>query len=459
MEKHSRSLLVQGGIVLTMNAEREVLEEGYVAVVDGRIAEVGAGTAAAKWASLPVFDARECVIMPGLVNAHEHLDQVLYRGLVDDMVPAERAEPHMNLAALQTEDRAYRAARQTLLELTRSGVTTTTESYWVQTHPGSMNGVCKAVHEFKMRGVLGRAFRENASGARAVLAESWDDVKKEIIELNDRWADEKICIVPEPISIINTSRETAQDVERFARQNGTVWFTHIATGDIRTILHNTGRGLTHFLEDMGVLKDNLVAAHCNVLYPGEPERMARAGMRLAHAPMAQLWQGSPVADLMAILAAGGKVGLGVDGAWTNNSQSMWESMKMCVYAQQQRYQNQMVADAYLALELATIRSAETLNLSDQIGSLEPGKHADLCILDGYYPGLRPLPALLINMVYSGSDEAVSAVIMGGEVVMSARKHLLFDEREIITAAEEAQREMLDESGVGEQYRAQRRWIM
>ncbi len=457
MSEAGRNLVVQGGIVVTMDDRRRVLEEGYVVIEDGSIVEVGARTAGDEWSGYDRLDAREGIILPGLVNAHAHLDQALYRGLFDDMVASERYEPMLRFAANQTSERAYAGARQCLLELTRSGVTTTTESYWVHSHPGSMNGICRAVEESRLRGVLARAMNDREHG-RGRFVENWEDVSAEIDELNRRWGSDRVVIVPEAISILRTKRDTLLAMEDFARRRGTLWATHIATGDIASMVNETGRGLTHYLEDIGVLADNLLAAHCNVLYPGEAQRMADAGVRLAHAPVAQLWQGSPVADLMAVLAAGGRVGLGVDGPLTNNSQSMFESMKFCIYAQQQNYRHQLVADAKLALELATIRSAQALDMDDEVGSLERGKAGDLIVLDGNHPGVRPITALLANLVYSTSDEAVQDVVIGGEIVMKDRKHRIFDEHEVLDACEEAQRAMLSEAGVDTKMREGRRWV-
>ncbi len=453
-----KNLLIQGGIVITMDPDRRVLQEGFVAIEGGRIAEVGSGRAGDRWSDFERVDASEGVVLPGLVNAHAHLDQTLFRGLFDDMVAAERWEPMVRFAERQTRERAYAGARQSLLELTRAGVTTTTESYWVHSHPGSMNGICQAVKESRLRGVLARALNDLPT-TPSRFVETWEDVSVEIDELNERWGSDRLTVIPELISFMRAQRDTAARVEDFARQRDTLWACHIATGDIQAMVNRTGKGLTYYLEDLGVLKDNLLAAHCNVLYPGEPQRMADAGVRLAHAPVAQLWQGSPVADLMAILAAGGKVGLGVDGPLTNNSQSMFETMKFCIFAQQQNYRHQLVANADLALELATVRSAEALDLADEVGSLETGKAGDVIVLDGNYPGLRPITALLINLVYSNSDEAVQTVVIDGEIVMKDRKHTFLDENEIIRETEEAQRAMLSESGLAGELKEKQNWVM
>lgn len=453
-------LVVRGGIVVTMDPQRRILEEGHVVIREGRIQAVGEGSPPRTSRDIAVLDAPDGVILPGLVNAHEHLDQALYRGLFDDMVPAQRWEPLVRFASRQTQERAYAAARQTLLELTRSGVTTTTESYWVQSHPGSMRGVCQAVAESGLRGILARAMNDYAppGSPGEGFTESWDQVRKEILQLNRDWGSEKITVIPEAISLLRTRPETVVSIESFAREQGTLWATHIATGDIRAIVERTGRGLTHYLKDLGVLKENLLAAHCNVMYPGEARLMAQAGTRLAHAPVAQLWQGSPVADIMELLEAGVRVGLGVDGALTNNSQNVFESMKFAVYAQQQIHRNQLIADAQLGLELATIRAAQALDMEDEVGSLEAGKAGDLIILDSFFPGLRPLTALIRNLVYSCSDEAVRDVIVAGIPVMLERKHRMFDEREIILAASECQREMLSESGLDGLLGNKRGWI-
>ncbi len=458
MSESNRNLLVQGGIIVTMDPDRRVIKEGHVVIEDGEIAEVAEGKAEAEWSDYPRLDATRGVVLPGLVNAHAHLDQALYRGLFDDMVAAKRREPMFRFAMNQTRQRAYAGARQCLLELSRSGVTTTTESYWVHSHPGSFNGICQAVKESRLRGILARAMHDRED-ERGHFAEDWQAVADEIQRANRRWGSDRIEIIPEAISTLRTRRETLVAMEDFARRHDSLWATHISTGDIATMVNRTGKGLTYYLEDIGVLQDNLLAAHCNVLYPKEAQRLADAGVRLAHAPVAQLWQGSPVADLMSILAAGGRVGLGVDGPLTNNSQSMFESMKFCIYAQQQKYQHQLVADANLALELATIRSAEALDMADQVGSLESGKAGDLIVLKTDYPGLRPITALPVNLVYSTSDEAVRDVVVDGEIIMKDRRHQIFDEREVMQACEEAQRAMLSEAGLDSEIGHQRRWIM
>ena len=453
-------LLVQGGTVITMNERRDVFEQGYVAVDEGKITSVGQGATPADVRARRTIDARDKVVLPGLVNAHEHLDQPLYRGLFNDIAPSVRFRLMDRMTQAQSTERAYAAARLTLVELLKTGATTTTEAYWVNTQPGSMSGVCRAVAESRMRGLLSRTISTYRPGNPA-LQQEWPAVRREIEELKASWDSDRVTVTAEAtLTSQRSDRDAIRAVHEFANHHGMLWTMHVQTEQVDDIYAHFDKGPIDHLADLGVLDQSLLAAHCNLLLPGEMRKMAESGMRVAHAPVAQLWAAKPVAYLMEWLAWGIRVGLGTDGALTNDSQNIFETMKFAIYAQRQKYPNPLgVGSGELALELTTIRAAEAIGMQDRIGSLEVGKMGDLTLLDANYPSLNPRTALLSNLVYSCSPEAVDTVIIGGEPVMEHKRVLVFDEREAVIAVNEAQRAMLHETGLaGENHWRRSHWL-
>lgn len=440
-------LLIEDAIIITMDPERRVLRNGYVAVRNGRI--VGAGPA-----EVGTFEAERrvpgggLVVLPGIVNAHDHLAQSLFRGTLDEAGPssARRGGLFYHSQAL-TRERAYAAARLTLLELTRYGVTTTHDSHFTHAHKDSIDGVLEALVDSRLRGVVARAANDT-DALPEIYRESIDEALGELERLESEWDSATLTVIPEAVGTLRNTPEMIQALYARAVERGTLWHMHLAQnfGEREATVEKFGCGAVELLERLDVLDDRLLAAHCVGVTLDEARMLGRAGAKVAHCPLANLYRGSRIAPVMEMIEAGATVAVGVDGAGTNNGQNPWEMAKVAVYMQKHRFEDYGVGSAELGLEWITIEAARALGIDDRVGSIEPGKDADLVLIDRHDPSLMPLDLLPSHLIYAFDPRAIREVIIRGEPVYKDGMHQFWDHQEIAFEAEAARQGILQELG-------------
>jgi 5-methylthioadenosine/S-adenosylhomocysteine deaminase len=208
-----------------------------------------------------------------------------------------------------------------------------------------------------------------------------------------------------------------------------------------------GHGSVTELARRGALSGRTLLAHAIWLDDGEIAAVAAAQAGVSHNPVSNAYYASGVARLSDMLKAGVRLGLGVDGASTNNGQNLWETMKMALLFQKERMGDASFGSAELALELATLGGARALHMDDRIGSLESGKQADLISIDASRINLVPRQTLVSNLVYSNDPQAVRDVYVAGQPVVIDGVHQLLDREAVIAAAEEALDLVLEKSGL------------
>jgi 5-methylthioadenosine/S-adenosylhomocysteine deaminase len=233
----------------------------------------------------------------------------------------------------------------------------------------------------------------------------------------------------------------------YARRNGARMHLHLASSraEAEWARATHGCGAAEYVDRLGVLDDRVLAAHCVHLSDAEVALLARRGVPVSHNPSSNAILGYGIFPLVRFLAAGGQVALGVDGAGSNNGQSMFESMKMAMLFQKAYLQDPTVGSAALALELATGASARALELDAVAGSLEVGKSADLIAIPVRQPHLAPFEGLVSNLVYSGTATRVRTVVIQGKVVVRDDRHAIFDEDDVIDQAARAQGDIVAEA--------------
>lgn len=440
-------LLVRDALVITMDGARAVYRNGFVAAREGRIVAVGPASAC-RYAGTEEIGGRSRIVLPGLVNAHDHLAQSIFRGTLDELPPsAARRGGLFHLSRALTPERAAAAARVTLLELTRYGVTTTHDSHFTHAHRESIDGVCHAIVESKVRAVVARAVNDTAA-LPEVYRETAEQALAELDRLRATWSSPTLTLIPEAVGTLRNTPETIQAMYADAVAHDSLWHMHLAqnVGELEATLSTFGCGTVELLSALDVLDERLLAAHCVGLLPHEVALLGAAGARIAHCPLANLYRGSEVAPIMALRAAGALVALGVDGAGTNNGQNPWETMKVAIYEQKRLARSYAVGCAELALEMATIDAARALGVEDRVGSLEPGKDADLLVIDATDPSLLPADALPSHLAYALDPRAIERVVMRGETVWADGAHRFLDAERIVHDAERARREMIAELG-------------
>ncbi|MGA8208158.1 MAG: amidohydrolase family protein [Candidatus Dormiibacterota bacterium] len=387
------------------------------------------------------------VVLPGIVNAHDHLDQSLYRGCTDGHVNPRSVL--LRLARGMTRERARAAASVTLLELLHHGVTTTHESHWTHYHKDSTDGICEAIQHSRMRALVARSMNDLPDQTPPEFCESLEDVIADLDRLERAYDSDRVTITCEPTTMTRCSARSITSLHDWASERHKIWHVHLSQDREETLLalERFGMGSVQFAEKLGVLGPTTLAAHCAGILPEEAQLLEDRHVALAHCPDTVARAGGQVPPIWDLLRNGAIVGLGTDGSATNNGQNPWEAMKLAVYLQRIKFGDPRLGNAQQALELSTRGGSQALGLAGRVGALEAGKSADIAIFPRGVPHLQPDLALVNNLVFSGLNNMADTVLVSGEVLLSKGASTLVDEREVIAYAREAQQDLLRETGV------------
>jgi len=439
-------LLIEGGIVITMDAERRIYNPGYVAIQEGKIVDVG--SSASGYSARERIDASEMLVLPGLVNPHNHLDQCVYRSCFSQPEPdASLSFWHMALGL--TRERARAAASLSLLDLAHYGVTTTQESHFTHYHPDSTDGICEAIQLSGMRAVVGRGFSDGPKLAEP-FRERTEDVIDDLNRLEKEYDSDYILINSEPSVSIRCSPEAIVAMYEWAKARGKRWHMHLGhhQEELHDALSRVGMGTVQYAESLGVLGPELLAVHCTSsgLLPEELELLGEYRVNISHCPPLVMLAGSQPPPIWELERLGARVVIGVDGSNSNNGQNIWEAMKWAIYLQRSRFGDRYLGTAEQALEMTTIKAAQALGLDARVGSLEPGKEADIALFRRDQLHLVPDAMLVSNLVYSGVSTRADTVLVGGRPILRGGRSTVFDEAEVVAWVREAQAAMIEEAG-------------
>ncbi len=428
--------LVDGGLVLVMDKAGTVIPSGAVAVRGNRIEAVGpASELASRFPGARRLDASGRIIMPGLINAHTHVPMTLFRGLADDLdltgflygriFPAE--------ARFVDEEFVRWGTRLACLELLRGGVTTFVDMYYFE------DAIAEEAARCGMRAVVG----ESLVDFPAPDNKTWADALAYTERFLVRWHGHPL-ITPAvaPHATYTVSSDHLREAHALAAKHDVPMLMHLAEAryEVDLIREKYGKGPVEYVASLGILDDRVVAAHMIFPSPAEIALLAEHKVGVAHCPQSNMKGASGVAPVPALLAAGVAVGLGTDGAASNNDLSLWEEMDTAAKLHKVTSGDPKVLNARTAVAMATRLGAEAIGLQRVIGSLEVGKRADLILVrtDSLHqiPHYDPYSLL----VYSTKACDVDTVIIDGQVVMAAGRVLTVSEaavRERVAAYQES----------------------
>jgi 5-methylthioadenosine/S-adenosylhomocysteine deaminase len=465
--KQPAQFIVRDALLVTMDEQRNVFESGYVWVKDGLVHQVGDSAALRDLpAEVKMISARGRLIMPGLVNAHGHLSNGILRGLYDEMPLSVWFSKGMwpVLEALSREDGRI-GAELALLEQMTTGVTTTVSAEFGVASRDMPDGVLEAIHASGVRAVVSRMTVDNPNSedvSQAVplrFCERPQDAVAEVERLQRTWNSELVSVGAEALGVLRCTPAMIEAMHDVAVRTGSHFLMHVASSreEHEDTLRQFGHGSVAELNRMGVLGPRTLLAHTIWLSDEEIAMLARSQTGISHNPVANAYYASGVARLAELLEAGVRVGLGVDGASTNNAQNVWETMKMALLFQKERRGDAGFGSAELALELMTRGGAAALHMEDRIGSLEPGKQADFIVIDPERVALAPAQTLISNLVYSNDPYAVRDVYVAGRAVVVDGEHQLIDREQTLARAREALERVLVRSGLKSYLATRGKW--
>ena len=414
--------VVLGAVVVTMEPGAEPIRDGAVAIADGKVAAVGPAEALLDLAPTgEVLNATDCLVMPGLVNTHSHLAMTLLRGFADDLPLVEWLENHIWPAERRwmNRDTVRLGTELAVAEQLLAGVTTTTDMYFFG------DEVARVLADAGMRGVVAESLIDFATPR----CSGPDEMLERQRELIDAYADHPL-ITPSVAahSPYSVSAQTLVAEAELAESMGVPLQIHLSETrwEVEKLIAEKGVSRVSYLADLGVLSERVVAAHCVHVSPEDIDLLAEFEVGVSHNPVSNLKLSSGVSPVPTMVARGLKVGLGTDGAASNNTLDLLRDLQLAALVHKGVTGDPTALPAPTLVEMVTTAGAAVLGLDGRVGRLAEGLEADLICLsmDGAHatPSYEPLA----HIAYAARSSDVRHVIVAGRVVVRDRELLTLD---------------------------------
>lgn len=433
-------LILANGLILADPETGDVRSHDTTVIAGGKLIEVNTQRSPDADSS-QVIDCSGCLIMPGLVNAHVHAAMSLFRGLADDL-PLDR---WLNRYIFPSERKhvgpelVYVGTALSAMEMALNGVTTCADGYFY------MEDAARGFLHVGLRAVVAQGILD-VPAPDAPEPGSWQRRVEEF--LGSCPADSLITPALFCHSPYLCGPETLKRASDRAQQRGILLFCHVSetSFEVEQILSRYGRRPVEHLRDLGVLGETFVAVHCVHLSDEEQDLLASTGTGAVHCPESNMKLASGSSPVWDLTSRGVIVGLGTDGPASNNNLDMFEEMRSAALVAKLETRDPETLGARQVIKMATLDAARVLGMDDRIGSLVPGKLADVIIVDLDKPHLTPLYDPVSHLVYAARGSDVRDVIVNGRLVVKQGKLETADEREMKKRAREIASEVGKEVG-------------
>ncbi len=443
------NFVIYGGTIITMQ-NGKIIKDGAVVVENEVIVDVGKTREMLR--KYPIgyerLDAKGKVVIPGLINTHQHAAMSLLRGYADDLPLQEWLENWIwPIEKHMTANDIYIGALLTAVESILGGTTTVNTMY----HYMPNENEAKAFADAGLRGVVGHVCfswrKKEDKNALEDLAKSWHNK-----------ADGRIRVSVDPHAPYTVDPEYMKELkglcaelnEKYGSEKATLmWHIHVAeTSDEKEKIRKAFNvelkgGVMEYLDSLGVLDEHVIAAHCVALTEGDITVMKRRGVKASHNPISNLKLASGVSPVPKMLKQGVTVSLGTDSPCSNNTADMFEVMKTTAILHKGLNKNPTVMAASQVLDMATLGGAKALCWDSEIGSIEVGKKADLAIVNFAKPHLCPIYNEVSHLVYAAKSADVETVLINGRMVMENRRLTTLKIEKVMEMAEKAKTRLLE----------------
>lgn len=434
----SFDVLIEGGTVVTLDKKGRVLE-GDVLLRDGRVLEVAPVGKANPRPGARTVDARGCFVLPGFVQPHVHLCQVLIRGHAEDRPLLQWLKERIwPFEGAHTPSSLRASAQLGIAELLLGGTTTVLDMGTVH----HTSALFEAAAASGIRYVGGKAMMDVGDGVPKTLLEDTDGSLRESIALAKEWhgaEGDRLRYAFAPRFILSCTERLMRESVKAARDLGCLLHSHASEnpGEVEAVRAALGKDNVDALHALGFTGSDVVLAHCVWVTEAEERLLAQTKTGVVHCPSANLKLGSGVARVPEMLASGVRVGIAADGAPCNNRMSAFTEMRSAALLPKPRSGTSALS-AEDVLRMATLGGAELLGLGDEVGSLEKGKRGDVIVVDGRAPHLRPKADPYTTLVYAAEAADVKHVFVDGQWLVRDQKLVRADVDDIL---DEAEREM------------------
>jgi 5-methylthioadenosine/S-adenosylhomocysteine deaminase len=427
------SLVVRNGIIITVDGNRRILNPGSIAVNGPDIVAIDTpANIAARYTAADTIDAAGRVVMPGLINTHTHAAMVMYRGLGNDLALMDWLQKYIFPAEARTVSPEFVrvGTRLALLEMIQSGTTLYADMYYFEEE------VARVTRAAGLRGVLGQTVIEFPVPDARTPA---DALKRAEAFAREFANDELITPSLAPHAVYTLDAKTLTAVSELARRLNVPIQIHLAETSAETGLSQERHQMrpVAILDSLKFWAPVTIAAHAVWINPDEIALLKQRNVGVSNNPESNMKLSSGTAPVMGYRKAGVNVGIGTDGAASNNDLDMFEAMRQAAFQQKLITMDPTAISAPEALEMATIGGARVVGQQARVGSLEPGKRADLIVVGLSKARQVPLFDPVAQIVYSSRGDDVETTVVNGKVLMRDRKMLTLDEARVLSDARAA----------------------
>ncbi len=421
-------ILIRGGTLLTMSETMEIIHDPEIGIRDGKILFIHRPEEPAVTVqAAETLDASDAMILPGLVNTHTHLPMVFFRGLADDLPLMDWLHHYIFPAEARFVNRemVYVGSLLAAAEMILSGTTTFCDGYFYE------SSVAQAAVDAGIRAVPAQGFIDPPDAGKDAFLKNIRVAERFV----EKWAGKSPLVVPALFchSPYTCSPATLQGVKQISREAKVPYIIHLSEtrDEVRIIRERHGVSPVTHLEQAGVLDEATIAVHCVWLEEADIDILAARGVKISHNPESNMKLASGVAPVPEMMKRGITVGLGTDGCASNNNLDLLGEMSTSAKLHKIHRMDPTALDAATVVKMATREGAKVLGLDHHIGSVEPGKCADIILVDTRKPHLTPLYNCYSQLVYAANGSDVSTVIINGKIILKERRFLHLDVEDVM----------------------------
>ncbi len=425
-------LAIRQAYLITMDSAWSIYPNATILIKEGTILQIGTtDSLQGSYQAEETWDAQGRLVLPGLINTHTHAAMTLLRGLADDLPLQEWLETYIWPTEAQFMDSSaiMVGTQLAMAEMIQGGITTFCDMYFFE------DGIAKEVDRAGMRALLGEGILGFPTPSAKVPQEAMVRTKRMIRIFGDH---PRITPIVAPHSPYTCDESILEQCKAMAKQYQLPLTIHVAETQTEDALIRDQKGMspTAYLKQQGILSNYTIAAHGVVLTSEDMQLLAKTSTGIAHCPQSNLKLASGVAPVPALLQAGVEVGLGTDGASSNNSLDLFEEMSLTARLHKVTAMDPSVLPAKQVLAMATIEGAKVLGIAERTGSIEAGKAADLIAIDLNQPHLTPLYDPYSQVVYAAKSADVREVMVDGRWLLQEGQLMTLDIKTIREAAQE-----------------------
>ncbi|KAB2824675.1 amidohydrolase [Aliivibrio finisterrensis] len=415
-QEYNADLIINNGQVLTVNADMQVINDGVVVVKNDKIIAVGDATLLGQYYAPKNIDANDGIVMPGMINAHNHLPMIAFRGLGEEGISNRLFAYFFPLEAQKlSRELIYNATKLGAIDLAQSGVTTYADMYY------HMDEMAKATKEVGLRAVLG----ETVIKFPVVDAKQpYGGIQYAQSFIEEYQNDPLITPAYAPHAVYTVSKEKLQEINQLSEDYDVPVLIHVAefpNEETRIKDPTKAESPVEYLEEIGVLDERMVIAHGIHLSQHDQALLKQADAGVVYNPMANAKGATGIAPAWDMFRADMRVGLGTDGPMSSNQVDLWRTLSYAANMQRLKHSDRTIMIPEQVIEMVTIGGAKALHMEDEIGSLEVGKKADIIIIETQSANMMPSYDPYATLVYQANPSNVETTIVNGKVVMEQRQ--------------------------------------